>query len=159
MYLIMSVLLCRDLKTSNLLLNNRGELKICDFGLSRQYGSLLKPYTQPVVTLWYRYVISQHKISQTPHAFLHHDLTWHSHIYNDNSLFAPYNYRAPELLLGAKEYSTAIDMWSLGCIMAELLSKEPLFTGKSEIDQLDKVYGHMVCDLLYFVCYNYITEF
>jgi predicted unusual protein kinase regulating ubiquinone biosynthesis (AarF/ABC1/UbiB family) len=44
----------RDLKTSNLLLNNRGELKICDFGLSRQYGSPLKPYTQLVVTLWYR---------------------------------------------------------------------------------------------------------
>ena len=79
-------------------------------------------------------------------------------MYNHDSLFAPYNYRAPELLLGAKEYSTAIDMWSLGCIMAELLSKEPLFTGKSEIDQLDKVYGHMLCDL-YFVCYNYITEF
>lgn len=47
--------------------------------------------------------------------------------------------RAPELLLGAKQYSTAIDMWSLGCIMAELLSKEPLFNGKSEADQLDKV--------------------
>lgn len=47
--------------------------------------------------------------------------------------------RAPELLLGAKEYSTAIDMWSLGCIMAELLSKEPLFNGKTEVEQLDKV--------------------
>lgn len=57
------------------------------------------------------------------------------------SLSAPYHCRAPELLLGAKEYSTAIDMWSVGCIMAELLSKEPLFPGKSEIDQLDKVYG------------------
>lgn len=44
----------RDLKTSNLLLNNRGELKICDFGMSRQYGSPLKPYTPLVVTLWYR---------------------------------------------------------------------------------------------------------
>lgn len=48
-------------------------------------------------------------------------------------------HRAPELLLGAKQYSTAIDMWSLGCIMAELLAKEPLFNGKSEFDQLDKV--------------------
>lgn len=44
----------RDLKTSNLLLNDKGELKICDFGLSRQYASPLKPYTQLVVTLWYR---------------------------------------------------------------------------------------------------------
>ncbi|KAM0897546.1 hypothetical protein ACQ4PT_022499 [Festuca glaucescens] len=91
----------RDLKTSNILLNNRGELKICDFGLSRQYGSPLKPYTQLVVTLWYR---------------------------------------APELLLGTTEYSTAIDMWSMGCIMAELLTKKPLFDGKRDIDQLSKIF-------------------
>lgn len=52
-----------------------------------------------------------------------------------------YRRRAPELLLGAKEYSTAIDMWSLGCIMAELLSKKPLFDGKRDIDQLSKVSG------------------
>ncbi|KAI7749265.1 hypothetical protein M8C21_030909 [Ambrosia artemisiifolia] len=100
-YLHDNWVLHRDLKTSNLLLNNRGELKICDFGLSRQYGSPLKPYTHLVVTLWYR---------------------------------------APELLLGTKLYSTAIDMWSLGCIMAELLSKQPLFNGKTEFDQLDKIF-------------------
>ncbi|KAM5568148.1 cyclin-dependent kinase G-2 [Rosa sericea] len=100
-YLHDNWVLHRDLKTSNLLLNNRGELKICDFGLARQYGSPLKPYTHLVVTLWYR---------------------------------------APELLLGAREYSTAIDMWSLGCIMAELLSKEPLFNGKTEFEQLDKIF-------------------
>lgn len=50
-----------------------------------------------------------------------------------------FTFRAPELLLGGKLYSTAIDMWSLGCIMAELLSKEPLFNGKTEVEQLDKV--------------------
>lgn len=50
----------------------------------------------------------------------------------------PYN-RAPELLLGAKEYTTAIDMWSIGCIFAELVNNEPLLPGRSEIDQLDKV--------------------
>merc|ERR1712059_141089 len=41
-------------------------------------------------------------------------------------------YRAPELLLGAKEYSTMIDLWSVGCVFAELLTMKPLFNGKSE---------------------------
>ncbi|KAF6201258.1 hypothetical protein GE061_005705, partial [Apolygus lucorum] len=49
-------------------------------------------------------------------------------------------YRAPELLLGAKEYSCPIDIWSVGCIFAELLMMEPLFTGKSEQDQLNKIF-------------------
>lgn len=47
--------------------------------------------------------------------------------------------RSPELLLGATEYSTAVDMWSLGCIFGELILKEPLLPGKGEIDQLAKV--------------------
>ncbi|RZC10980.1 Cyclin-dependent kinase G-2 [Glycine soja] len=47
---------------------------------------------------------------------------------------------APEILLGAKEYSTAIGMWSVGCIMAELIAKETLFRGKSELEQLDKIF-------------------
>jgi cell division cycle 2-like protein len=44
----------RDLKTSNLLMNNRGEIKIADFGLARMFGEPLEPMTQLVVTLWYR---------------------------------------------------------------------------------------------------------
>lgn len=47
--------------------------------------------------------------------------------------------RSPELLLGAREYTTAVDMWSVGCIFAELMQKEPLFTGRGEIDQINKV--------------------
>jgi cell division cycle 2-like protein len=53
-YLHSHWVLHRDLKTSNILYTNRGELKLCDFGLARQYGSPLKPYTHMVVTLWYR---------------------------------------------------------------------------------------------------------
>lgn len=49
-------------------------------------------------------------------------------------------YRAPELLLGAKEYTTPIDMWSVGCIFAEFLMKKPLFPGKSEIDELNRIF-------------------
>jgi len=90
----------RDLKTSNLLMNNRGQIKVADFGLARYTGDPMPPLTQLVVTLWYR---------------------------------------SPELLLGAKEYGTAVDMWSIGCIFGELLLKEPLLRGKNEVEQLAKV--------------------
>jgi len=53
-YLHENWILHRDIKTSNLLLNNRGILKIADFGLARPYGEPIRPYTRVVVTLWYR---------------------------------------------------------------------------------------------------------
>jgi cell division cycle 2-like protein len=101
----------RDLKTSNLLYNRQGKVKVADFGLARTYGSPLlaiptvdyeeNKMTPIVVTLWYR---------------------------------------APELVLGQEEYTTAIDMWSIGCIMAELLLNQPLFQGNGEIDQLYQIF-------------------
>ncbi|MCO5577405.1 hypothetical protein L7F22_031237 [Adiantum nelumboides] len=45
-------------------------------------------------------------------------------------------YRAPEVLLGATHYSTPIDIWSVGCIFAELSRRQPLFPGDSELQQL-----------------------
>lgn len=48
-------------------------------------------------------------------------------------------YRAPELIFGATEYTTAIDMWSAGCVMAELLLGQPLFPGESGVDQLVEI--------------------
>ena len=91
----------RDLKTSNLLYNNHGRMRVCDFGLARKYGDPIREYTHLVITLWYR---------------------------------------PPELLLGAEKYSTAVDMWSVGCIFAELLTRKPLLPGKSEIEQLDLIF-------------------
>jgi len=49
-------------------------------------------------------------------------------------------YRAPEILLGAKLYSTPVDIWSVGCIFAELVTKNPLFPGDSEIDELFRIF-------------------
>lgn len=81
--------------------SNRCFLQVGDFGLAREYGSPLRPYTPIVVTLWYR---------------------------------------APELLLCCKEYSTHIDMWSVGCIFAEFITMNPLFPGKSEVDELNRIF-------------------
>jgi len=48
-------------------------------------------------------------------------------------------YRAPELIFGATEYTTAIDIWSAGCVLAELMLGQPLFPGESGVDQLVEI--------------------
>ena len=49
-------------------------------------------------------------------------------------------YRAPDVLLGSKTYGTTVDLWSIGCIFAEMVTGKPLFMGKSESDQLKKIF-------------------
>ncbi len=48
-------------------------------------------------------------------------------------------YRAPELIFGATDYTTAIDTWSFGCVFAELMLGQPLFPGDSNVDQLVEI--------------------
>ncbi|SPC66930.1 probable PHO85 - cyclin-dependent protein kinase [Ustilago sp. UG-2017b] len=48
-------------------------------------------------------------------------------------------YRAPDVLLGSRTYSTSIDIWSAGCIMAEMISGLPLFRGRDNNDQLNQI--------------------
>jgi mitogen-activated protein kinase 15 len=48
-------------------------------------------------------------------------------------------YRAPEILLGSTRYTKGVDMWSVGCIIGELLSGRPLFPGTSTMNQLDRI--------------------
>jgi len=50
-------------------------------------------------------------------------------------------YRAPEILLGSTKYTKGVDMWSLGCILAELLARKPLFPGSSTMNQLERIIG------------------
>ncbi|KAE9610678.1 putative cyclin-dependent kinase CMGC-CDK-Pl family [Lupinus albus] len=52
-------------------------------------------------------------------------------------------YRAPEILLGSRHYSTPVDVWSVGCIFAEMINQRPLFPGDSEIDELFKIFRIM----------------
>ncbi|MED6177035.1 Cyclin-dependent kinase F-1 [Stylosanthes scabra] len=48
-------------------------------------------------------------------------------------------YKAPELLCGSTDYGLGVDLWSLGCIFAELLTLKPLFPGTSDVDQLSRI--------------------
>ena len=62
------------------------------------------------------------------------------------STHAPHRYRSPELLLGAKHYTRAVDVWAAGCIFAELCTLRPLFQGQErkspgnafQADQLER---------------------
>ncbi|KAL6196515.1 hypothetical protein ACLB2K_032130 [Fragaria x ananassa] len=92
----------RDIKGSNLLIDNSGMLKIADFGLASIFDPHQnQPLTSRVVTLWYR---------------------------------------PPELLLGATYYGTSVDLWSTGCILAELYAGKPIMPGRTEVEQLHKIF-------------------
>ncbi|KAJ7948657.1 Kinase superfamily protein [Quillaja saponaria] len=92
----------RDIKGSNLLIDNNGILKIADFGLASFFDSHHnQPLTSRVVTLWYR---------------------------------------PPELLLGAIYYAIAVDLWSTGCILAEMYAGKPIMPGRTEVEQLHKIF-------------------
>lgn len=95
-------ILHRDLKGGNLLLSNKGELKIADFGLAKTYNK----YTR-----------------LTPGVVTHY-------------------YRAPELFYGSCYYNEKIDIWSIGCIFAELLLGKMLFASKTnkKLEHLNKIY-------------------
>ncbi len=65
-------------------------------------------------------------------------------------------YRAPELLLSCEDYTTAIDVWSVGCIIAELLGRKALFPGKDYIHQLNLI--TQVCFLLFCLFLKTVTN-
>ena len=103
-YLHKCKIIHRDLKCSNILMNDKGDICIGDFGLARKDSrENHKRYTGTVVTLCYR---------------------------------------APELLLGSREYGPAVDMWSAGCVFAEILTANILFGGcDKDKEQIDGVFG------------------
>ncbi|KAK6158221.1 hypothetical protein DH2020_005535 [Rehmannia glutinosa] len=63
-------------------------------------------------------------------------------------------YRAPELLLNCSEYTAAIDVWSVGCILAEIMTREPLFPGKDYVHQL-----RLITELPLFPKQNFSARF
>ena len=100
----------RDIKPANLLLGSDGVLKICDLGLCR---------------------ILPEKLAQIGGGMREQDET-HAWTLQVGTSF----YRAPELLLGDRGYGEAVDIWAVGCVMAELLNGKPLFPGQGDLEQL-----------------------
>ena len=64
-------------------------------------------------------------------------------LYFNSIIFISRRYRAPDVLLGSRKYSTPVDIWSIGCIFAEMINGNPLFTGTSEDTQLDIIFRHL----------------
>ncbi|PVF97016.1 CMGC/MAPK/ERK protein kinase [Serendipita vermifera] len=113
-YIHSANVLHRDLKPGNILLNADCELKICDFGLARGYTP---PGQNPGTT--------SSKAAGSAGFMTEYVATrW---------------YRAPEIMLSFANYSTSIDIWSVGCILAECLGGKPIFRGRDYVDQLSQI--------------------
>lgn len=105
-YMHSAGVLHRDLKPANLLLTAACDLKICDFGLARAAASGTSGAAPAAPEL----EMTTYVITR-----------W---------------YRAPELLLTSSHYTAAVDVWSVGCILGEMLGRRPLFRGDSVINQM-----------------------
>lgn len=109
------------MKPNNLLIASDGQLKIADFGLARGFADPGYKMTCQVIT---RYVLAYATPCRRRLSFYTYNLS------------PPRWYRPPELLFGSRYYSTAVDIWSVGCIFAELMLRTPYLPGESDMDQL-----------------------
>jgi mitogen-activated protein kinase 1/3 len=92
-----ALMIHRDLKPRNILVNKSCDVQICDFGLAREMSDDLSVYVE---TRWYR---------------------------------------APEIIMDWRRYDTKVDIWSVGCILAEMLLRKPVWPGTNAQDQIDRI--------------------
>ncbi|KAL9611320.1 MAG: hypothetical protein Q9167_004044 [Letrouitia subvulpina] len=111
-YLHANKILHRDMKAANLLINNQGLLQIADFGLARPYDDAPPEPGKGG---------GEAKRDYT-------------------TLVVTRWYRPPELLLQLRKYTTAIDMWGVGCVFGEMFKGRPILSGSSDINQAQLIF-------------------
>jgi serine/threonine-protein kinase BUR1 len=114
-YLHENHILHRDMKAANLLINNKGILQIADFGLARHYDGVVPQSGKPM---------GEGRRDYT-------------------GLVVTRWYRPPELLLQLRQYTTAIDVWGVGCVFGEMLVGKPILSGESDAHQLEIIWDLM----------------
>ncbi|KAL5319488.1 hypothetical protein ACEPPN_012542 [Leptodophora sp. 'Broadleaf-Isolate-01'] len=114
-YLHNEKILHRDMKAANLLIDNKGTLQIADFGLARHYDEEVP-------------------VAGKGGGTAHRDYT---------TLVVTRWYRPPELLLHLRRYTTAIDLWGVGCVFGEMLIGKPILSGDSDPNQLKIIFDLM----------------
>ncbi|GMI39842.1 hypothetical protein TrCOL_g3205 [Triparma columacea] len=101
----------RDLKPGNILVDGKCNVKVADFGMARGVEGVVEGEGRAEGGK------------------------------NNTEYVVTRYYRAPELLLGITSYTAAVDVWSIGCILGELVSRRPLFPGSNYVEQMNMVLG------------------
>jgi len=132
-YLHSGKVIHRDLKPGNVLVNDDCSVKITDFGLARG----MRPRQRIKKTTAEPPEEEEVKGDEV----IMDELDAEAEIEEELTEYVMTRwYRAPEVMVTSRHYDYAVDIWSVGCILAELLNRKPLFRGENYVSQLDKIF-------------------